>query len=69
MAMSNDHDIVTFHPGERLIKVKPSAVRPDGTVVIDAVKDVHSAWKRWAASEEGTVFGEIVESKGGDLTP
>ena len=69
MANSTDADIVTFHPKERLIKVRPSAVRPDGTLVLDAAKDIYSAWKRWAASEDGIVFGELVEAKGGIVLP
>jgi hypothetical protein len=69
MAPAVNQDIVTFHPRERLIKVSPSAVRPDGTVIIDATKDIYSAWKRWAASEDGIVFGELVQAKGGIVLP
>ena len=69
MSKSTPSDIVTFHPKERLIKVRSSAVRPDGTLVLDAVKDIYSAWKRWAASEEGIVFGELVKAKGGIVLP
>jgi hypothetical protein len=69
MTTSEKEDIVTFHPGERIIKINPNAVRADSVVIIDAVKDIYSAWKRWAASEQGIVFGEIVRTEGGVFLP
>ena len=62
-------DIVTFDPKKKIIRVKEDAIRPDGLVVVDAIKDIYSAWKRWAHSGEGIVFGEIVRTTGGVVLP
>ena len=69
MERSVTEDIVTFFPNEKLIKIKRSAVDDNGAVAIDAVRDIYSGWKRWAHSEEGIVFGELVKAEGGVVLP
>ena len=59
----------TFNPGANLITIDPSAVQPNGILVIDAVKDVYNEARKWEASSEGIVFDEVVASTGGVVLP
>ncbi len=61
--------IVTFHPGEKLIKVKSAAVTPNGVLSIDPVKDIYSAWAEWGASSQGITFNDVVAVEGGMVLP
>lgn len=58
-----------FNPGTNLITVNTSAVGADGTLVIDAVRDVYNEAREWEASSEGIVFDEVVTGTGGVVLP
>lgn len=62
-------DIVEFNPIEKLIKIKPAAIRPDGNLILDAQRDIYSAARSWEASSIGIVYPEIVKAEGGNILP
>jgi len=69
MQQFESEDIVIFDPSEKLIKVRSESVRPDHVLVLDVIRDIYSAWKRWAASGQGIIFGELVKTEGGNIIP
>ena len=64
-----NEDIVEFDTSQKLIKVKSSAVRPDGILMLKVIEDIYRAARRWEASEIGIVYPETVSREGGNVLP
>lgn len=69
MTEHEDNKIVEFDPTEKLIKIKPELIRPDGILILDVVRDIHRTAQSWSASEKGITFRIITEREGGKLLP
>ena len=56
-----------FNIIERLIEFSEDDVRPDGTLVLDVVRDIYSPAQHWLSQPENMTIDDIVRAEGGQV--
>jgi hypothetical protein len=56
-----------FNIQEQLIEFDADDVRPDGTLVLDVVRDIYRPTQQWLAQAENMPIPDIVRSEGGQV--